>query len=84
MAPAGEVGELVAELQWPTPAEASTVKNDVDQRNRVRFNCYAVPCRCEVATATIFLAATWRSPRVSECGTGLKENPHEHAIVPRP
>ncbi|MEV7327625.1 nucleotide pyrophosphohydrolase [Micromonospora sp. NPDC093244] len=36
MALAGEVGELIAEFQWLTPAEASAVMNDPDAGSRVK------------------------------------------------
>lgn len=36
MALAGEVGELLAELQWLTPAESSEVMNDPQPATRIR------------------------------------------------
>jgi NTP pyrophosphatase (non-canonical NTP hydrolase) len=36
MALAGEVGELLAELQWLTPEESATVMSDPEARARVR------------------------------------------------
>jgi NTP pyrophosphatase (non-canonical NTP hydrolase) len=36
MALAGEVGELLAELQWLTPAESAAVMRDPDAAERVR------------------------------------------------
>jgi NTP pyrophosphatase (non-canonical NTP hydrolase) len=46
MALAGEVGELLAELQWLTPGEAAHVMEDADAGARVRS---------ELADVTIYL-----------------------------
>jgi NTP pyrophosphatase (non-canonical NTP hydrolase) len=46
MALAGEVGELIAELQWLTPDEAAHVMEDADAGARVRS---------ELADVTIYL-----------------------------
>ena len=46
MALAGEVGELLAELQWLTPEQSATVMNDKDLGPRVR---------AELGDVTIYL-----------------------------
>ena len=48
MALAGEVGELVAELQWLTPDESAQVMEDADAGARVRS---------ELADVTIYLVS---------------------------
>lgn len=44
MALAGEVGELVAELQWATPEDASTVMSDAEAAARIRGELGDVTC----------------------------------------
>ncbi|MFC4584806.1 nucleotide pyrophosphohydrolase [Sphaerisporangium corydalis] len=74
MALAGEVGELVAELQWLTPAEASEVMADPEAAGRLRS---------EIGDVTLYLvrlADTLGIDLVAAANTKLDESDRRYTV----